>query len=194
MIYLYIKTHNKTGLKYLGKTTAKDPQNYRGSGKRWKNHINKYGYDVTTEIIFQTEDLQELIEKGLYYSELYDVVKSDSWANLKEERGDGGWEFVNSDEQVLALRSERMSGSNNIMYNSSRFGELNPFYQKTHSHESKQLISKNKFRVKLGQQTEEHKNKRLGKTVCPNCERVIGGGNGNLTIHMNGKRCIKKTI
>lgn len=45
--FLYEKIHNKTGLKYFGKTTQ-NPYTYQGSGKRWKNHIKKHGYDVTT--------------------------------------------------------------------------------------------------------------------------------------------------
>lgn len=35
--YLYIKEHDITGLKYLGKTIA-DPYSYLGSGKYWKDH------------------------------------------------------------------------------------------------------------------------------------------------------------
>jgi len=49
--YLYVKTHNVTGLNYLGYTTAKDPHNYKGSGTYWKRHIKKYGYDFTTSIL-----------------------------------------------------------------------------------------------------------------------------------------------
>ena len=49
MIYLYIKTHNVTGLKYLGKTTQ-DPYKYKGSGKRWTNHINKHHF-FTNQIL-----------------------------------------------------------------------------------------------------------------------------------------------
>ena len=189
MLYLYIKTHNKTGLKYFGKTASSEPQKYKGSGKRWLNHINKHGYDVTTEILFQTECPLELKEKGLYYSMLYDVVKSDKWANLKEESGDGGWDFVNANEQVRQSRKKRMSGNNNIMFNSKRFGDLNPFYQKKHSSETKRLISQNKIGKKLGPQSEEQKSKRLGKNICPNCGKIIGGGNGNLVIHTRSKRC-----
>lgn len=88
-IYLYVKTHNITGLKYLGKT-AKDPFIYNGSGKYWQRHLRKYGYDITTEILFETTDPSEIKEKGLYYSNLFDVVNSDQWANLKPESGDGG--------------------------------------------------------------------------------------------------------
>jgi hypothetical protein len=32
-IYLYKKTHNITGLKYLGKTAQSNPYKYPGSGK-----------------------------------------------------------------------------------------------------------------------------------------------------------------
>jgi hypothetical protein len=93
MIYLYVKTHNKTGLKYLGKTKQKNPHSYKGSGTRWLKHIKKHGYDVTTEIIFQSKNPKEIKAQGIYYSKLWDVVDNDSWANLKEESGDGGWNY-----------------------------------------------------------------------------------------------------
>lgn len=88
-IYLYVKTHNITGLKYLGKT-SKDPFTYNGSGKYWQRHLRKYGYDITTEVLLETTDPNEIKEKGLYYSNLFDVVNSEKWANLKPECGDGG--------------------------------------------------------------------------------------------------------
>lgn len=88
MYYLYVKTHNVTGLKYLGKT-ERDPFKYKGSGKRWVNHIKKHGYDVTTEILLETNSKQELIKTGLYYSNLHQVVESSTWANLIPESGDG---------------------------------------------------------------------------------------------------------
>ena len=53
-IYLYVKTHRKTGLKYLGKTTKKDPHAYHGSGADWKIHLKEHGYDYDTEIIRET--------------------------------------------------------------------------------------------------------------------------------------------
>lgn len=89
MIYLYVKTHNKTGLKYLGKT-VKDPFKYKGSGKRWLNHINTHGYDVTTEIIGTFATNEELKSYSLPLSESLDIVNSDNWANLVNEEGAGG--------------------------------------------------------------------------------------------------------
>ena len=41
-IFLYKKTHNKTGLQYLGKT-KNNPQIYTGSGIKWLRHLKKWG-------------------------------------------------------------------------------------------------------------------------------------------------------
>lgn len=90
VIYLYLKTHNKTGFKYLGKTISKDPYSYKGSGKLWKRHISKHGYDVKTEILLATNNESELKKAGLYYSSLWNVVESKEFANLIPESGDGG--------------------------------------------------------------------------------------------------------
>ena len=63
---LYVKTHNVTGLKYLGKT-VQNPYEYTGSGTHWLRHLKKYGTDVTTEILLETDDKKLLKEKGIYY-------------------------------------------------------------------------------------------------------------------------------
>lgn len=94
-ITLYKKTHKKTGLKYLGKT-VRDPYEYQGSGKRWSRHIAKHGYDVDTEVLFESDNPEEIKHWGEYYSELWNVVESKDWANLKIEQGDGGWDHINS--------------------------------------------------------------------------------------------------
>lgn len=109
MIYLYIKTHNITGLKYLGKTESKDPFVYKGSGKYWKWHLKKYGYNITTEIIFQSENKEEFKNTSIYFSFLYDVVKSDEWANLTEENGICGGDVMS--EKVKKEMRLRMLGN-----------------------------------------------------------------------------------
>jgi hypothetical protein len=91
IIYLYVKTHNVTGLKYLGKTIRKDPHKYPGSGTRWTNHLKVHGYDYTTTILKECTSNEEVKELGLYYSELWNVVDSDDWANLKPENSAGGF-------------------------------------------------------------------------------------------------------
>lgn len=89
VIYLYVKTHNKTGLKYLGKTNSKDPHEYQGSGIHWCRHIKKHGYDVSTQILLATESKEELKETGIFFSKLFNVVESNEWANLMTENGGG---------------------------------------------------------------------------------------------------------
>jgi hypothetical protein len=90
MIYLYVKTHRLTGLKYLGKTTANDPASYKGSGTYWSAHIKKHGYNVDTAILRECKDNEEVTEWGKYYSQLWNIVENPEWANLKDETGDGG--------------------------------------------------------------------------------------------------------
>ena len=84
---LMIKQHNITGLKYLCITKKDDYVKYTGSGSLWKKHIQKYGYDVTTVVIAETSDVNELSKLGKYYSELFDVVNSSEYANLIPEIG-----------------------------------------------------------------------------------------------------------
>ena len=102
MITLYLKTHNKTGRKYLGKT-VQDPYKYRGSGIHWDRHLKKHGNDVTTEVLFQTEDEEEFKGVGLYYSKLWNIVESDDFLNFTNEEGQGGY------TSYTAERNEKIS-------------------------------------------------------------------------------------
>lgn len=67
IIYLYLKTHNVTGLKYFGMTTQ-NPYKYMGSGLRWRNHISKHGNNVSTEILFESNSIEKIKEYGIKYS------------------------------------------------------------------------------------------------------------------------------
>jgi hypothetical protein len=92
---LYVKTHRKTGLKYLGQT-SKDPFKYKGSGKDWLPHLKEFGDDVHTDIILQTTDRSHRNNLGRYYSNLWHIVTSSDdfgnkiWANRIPETGGGG--------------------------------------------------------------------------------------------------------
>jgi hypothetical protein len=129
-IYLYVKTHRKTGLKYLGKTEKSDPHAYKGSGKYWINHIKNHGYDVETEIIRECQTHAELKEWGLYYTNLWNVVESDEWANLKEECGDGNthndakkmWD--NRDYRERSSLERKRRWDNNDAYRNNHYNIL----------------------------------------------------------------------
>lgn len=89
-IYLYIKTHNRTGLKYFGKTTNKDPHKYPGSGKHWRAHLEKHGYDYSTEIYGIYYNKGECLKSAIEFSEINNIAESKEWANLRIESLDGG--------------------------------------------------------------------------------------------------------
>jgi len=89
--YLYVKIHNKTGLKYFGKT-VQDPFKYKGSGMRWMNHIKKHGYDVTTEIVGYYTNEQECFLAAQKFSDENKIVESKEWANIVTENLSGGAE------------------------------------------------------------------------------------------------------
>ena len=94
--YLYIKTHNITGLKYFGKTTG-DPFRYRGSGKYWLDHLKIHGNNVSTEVLGLFEDKNECITAAIDFSNANNIVHAVNednkkvWANQIIENGiDGG--------------------------------------------------------------------------------------------------------
>lgn len=99
-IYLYVKTHRITGLKYLGKTTNKNPYTYHGSGVDWTAHLKEYGYEYDTEIIKECQSNQELNEWGRYYSDLWNVAKSTDWANRIPETGGGATPSEETKERI----------------------------------------------------------------------------------------------
>ena len=129
IIYLYKKTHNVTGLQYLGKTT-RNPYNYKGSGKIWIPHLKKHGYDVTTEIIKECHSVEDIRYWGVYYSDLWNVVKDSNWANLKPEEGDGfasGEANPSKREDLKRLRSDNWSGDKNpaCLEKNKKYGNKN---------------------------------------------------------------------
>lgn len=93
--YLYVKTHNITGLKYFGKT-INDPLNYTGSGKWWTRHLAVHGNNVTTEVIGFYINENDCVSAATRFSKENNIVESSEWANLCIENGtDGGYRLNN---------------------------------------------------------------------------------------------------
>jgi hypothetical protein len=112
---LYLKT-SPLGLKYLGKTT-KDPSKYIGSGKIWLRHLKKHGIstdEIKTEILFETDNLEEFKIKSKEISIKLNIVESEEFANLKMEEGDGGdtSKHINYDNPVFHKkgRADHLNG------------------------------------------------------------------------------------
>ena len=64
--YLYVKTHNQTGLKYLGQT-QRDPYKYKGSGLYWKSHLKEHGNNIKTELIAAFDNIEDFFVKQVYF-------------------------------------------------------------------------------------------------------------------------------
>ena len=86
---LYIKQHPITGLKYFGKTTAKDPLKYKGSGVDWRLHLKENGSEriITLWVSEPYTDKDAIMEFALAFSRDNNIVESKDWANLKIENG-----------------------------------------------------------------------------------------------------------
>jgi hypothetical protein len=200
-IYLYVKTHNKTGLKYLGKTESKDPHKYSGSGTYWKLHLKKHGKDYSTEIIKECKSKDEFAKWGLYYSNLWNVVECNDWANLKEETGDARGKLSLESRKKIADAGIGREPWNKGMIG-FRAGTEHHYYGKSRSKTERTNISKGRTGKGTGYNrphtvetiekiksaralqiiTEDHK-KKIGdgnrgkckpKTVCPYCNKEGG--------------------
>lgn len=107
---LYVKTHRKTGLRYLGQT-SKDPFSYCGSGIDWKKHLREHGKDFDTIILYQSSNKQDINDQGRFYSTYYNVVNAVDdygnkiWANRILETGGGS---CPTDETREKLRSSQL--------------------------------------------------------------------------------------
>ena len=106
MIYLYVKQHLKTKLKYFGKTN-RDPYKYLGSGLHWKRHINKHGLQhVETNQVWCFQNQEECTKFALEYSRINNIIESNEWANLKDEDGLAGWGVGNKHNVGRKLSDE----------------------------------------------------------------------------------------
>ena len=140
-IYLFAKQHNKTGLRYFGKTT-RDPQKYHGSGLYWKSHLKEHGRDVTTTWVQAYTDAELASAEAAFFSAVYNIVDSDEWANLIPEDAKGGGS--RKGREVPWLTGKKRPDHSSYM-TGKMCGENNPMYGKKHSSET---IEKLKERAK----------------------------------------------
>lgn len=180
-IFLYLKTHKDTGLKYLGKTTQ-DSFEYKGSGIRWKNHIKKHGNNVHTEILFETTDKNEFAKIAKQYSIEMNIVESKEFANMCIEEGQGGntWDkrgrFVS--EKTRKKQSEsrlgvRKSEEHKLALSKPKANTDNYKKPKTKEHKRK-LVAHLALHNKRIRSPEELKKlsegQKMSKQKCPNCD------------------------
>jgi hypothetical protein len=138
-IYLLVKTHSKTGLKYLCQTTRRDYNKYSGSGTYWKRHLKIHGSQHTTEVIKECVSREEMIKWGNYYSTLWNIVESNEWANLKPEEGNG-----NTTEWTIELWKK--SGFREKIAKARKVSYTTEEYRQQQRNNSKKLWASLEFR------------------------------------------------
>lgn len=126
MIYLYIKQHSLTGLKYFGMTRVKSPYVYMGSGKKWLQHIKKHGKHIITLDVFGFDHQEDATSFALNFSKQNDIVESADWANLMDEDAKG----IVFNEHIKSKISNKIKELYAIPENTPMFG-------RTHSEISK---------------------------------------------------------
>jgi hypothetical protein len=85
--FLMLKTHTQTKLKYLcfHHGTASSCYTYKGSGSYWTAHLSKHGKDITTEILLESFNKDDISIRGIQLSREWDIVNSKEFANLTIE-------------------------------------------------------------------------------------------------------------
>lgn len=173
-IYLYIKQHNVTKLKYFGKTT-RNPYTYNGSGKYWKQHISKHGLEISTLHVYEFDDLVKCRDFALEFSKVNNIVESAEWANLKFENGcDGGdtSQFINYTKTHSSVKGKTYEE----IYGIDKAAELKK--QRSSSNKSTKrgvrmsAEQKQKRSHPYGPRSEEFKNKL--STIAKNRPKPIG--------------------
>ena len=184
--YLYIKTHNITGLKYFGKT-VQDPFKYKGSGTRWLNHIKKHGYNVTTEILGYFTEEQECKTIALQFGIDNDIVKSNEWANLKEETIDGGFDHINNlpvEERVNVIAYKKRLSEGNITWGGTQ----------NWTEESKKKVLEQSWGNKIKNGWNPNNWSRLSEDRCNEMRKQISiGVSGEKNGNFGNVWCVKET-
>lgn len=162
-IYLLLKIHKITGLKYLCKTIRKDYDKYLGSGDYWKAHLKIHGNFITTVLLRECESTKELKKWGLYYSNLWNIVEErdskgkKTWANMKAEEGDG-----NSKEYAKHLWENEEYRKK--QRSSRKITQNTPEYKENQRVNSKKMWSDPEFRKNRKPQNGEN-NPKYDKTI-----------------------------
>jgi hypothetical protein len=194
MYKLYLKTHNITGLKYLG-YTKNDPFKYPGSGHYWKKHLKEHGNDVKTEILFEHDNIEVISEIGMGYSVEWNIVESNEFANLCNEDGNlnRGMGNINFRGHPHSEQTRKKISENNGRGLKGKFGEKHPCFGRPrldNSERLKKAWAEGKLKsiggwnkgLKMKPHTDEHKQKmskamkgiKKKKVKCPHCS--IEGG------------------
>ena len=140
-------------MKYLCQTKKKDPIKYPGSGTRWLRHLNKHGFDFATIILGKFSKKKDLVQAGEKYSIKWNVKKDRGYANLIDEKGDGGdtSDFINY-KKMKPMPTGLWKRPDLTKYNQTR---INPQKGKKLSYHTRKKMSKAQKGRKVSEETKQ---------------------------------------
>ena len=187
-IYLYVKQHQSTGLKYFGMTTKADPFKYKGSGKHWQRHLKKHGADINTIELWGFDNQEDCTRFALEFSEKHCVVESKEWANLIPENGmDGGTAGIKlSEEHKTNLRvshlGKKLSEEHKAKLRKPKSEETKAKMRKPKSEETKAKMRS----AQLGKKHTEESRAKMRKPRGPYKPKCIVSGPRLKSTHVLG--------
>ena len=137
-MYIYKITNNINNKVYIGKCelSLNESQNYYGSGILIKRAIKKYGKEnFSKTIICFCNSVDELNDCEKLYVHMYKTFLKENCYNIAEGGTGGNSQRYYSQEQKDAFKNKMSELVK---------GDKNPFYNKHHTDETKQKISKSK--------------------------------------------------
>lgn len=181
--FVYITTNLINGKKYIGRckmqtTRPNSWKNYLGSGVVLERAFKKYGKEnFKRDIISFANDEEELNHMEMELIDFLDAVKSDDYYNVSNGQYSCYYNSCSVEEQQKIR--EKMKRNNfwnkaseediNIQkqYLSEKMkGKNNPFYNKKHSNETKEKISKANQGKTVGDKNASYWKGKKGKDHC----------------------------
>jgi hypothetical protein len=187
-VCLYIATHNKTGLKYFGKTkryfTEVDLLKYGGSGIYWNRHIKIHGKDISMKIygIYNIEDVKAIALKFSTDNNIVNENGKKVWANEIIEDGLDAGGTIGYSHSEETKEKQRKYAKNNKHSEETKLKISNSCKGKivSHSEETKLKISNSRKGLKHSEETKLKMRKPKGlqkKLICPHCLKEGGISN-----------------
>lgn len=181
MIYLYLKQHKITGLKYFGRTTSRNPFKYKGSGTRWGYHCSKHGWEhVITVDVWGFDTQEACTEFALLFSRENNIVESQEFANLEIEDGINGKLKGTVSQYKRKPRVGPISDKHAAQLRANQLAWVG----RKHSANTIEKMRKPKTEETRAKMKESAKTKKLKTLTCPHCGKV-GKGSGMYRFHFN---------
>lgn len=181
MIFLYLKQHKLTGLKYFGRTTSRNPTKYKGSGTRWRYHCSKHGWEhIDTINVWEFTNQEDCTEFAIQFSHENNIVESAEFANLEIEDGKNGKTKGLIPPYKRTPRIGPISDKHAAQLRRNHEG----WRGRKHRPETIEKMKKPKTAEQRANMAAAAKTKKLRELTCPHCGKV-GKGSGMYRFHFD---------